>query len=270
METSGARLREVGTTNRTHEEDYRRAIGPATAVLLKVHRSNFEIRGFTATVPLAALVALGREHGFPVVEDLGSGALADMTPFGLSDEPVVRERIAMGADIVTFSGDKLLGGPQAGLIVGRRDLVARLAAHPLARALRPSKLTLAALEATLMLHRDAPSPGAVIPTLRYLGRPLAEIAALAEDACGILRRRLGPDYRVSVAESVAEVGSGAAPGSALPSHAVVITHPVLDAETIAARFRRATPPVLGRIRDGCFLLDLRAIDHAVDLDVVLE
>jgi L-seryl-tRNA(Ser) seleniumtransferase len=269
MAKSGARLREVGTTNRTHAEDYRRALGPATVLLLKVHTSNYRVVGFTAAVDLPALVAIGREAGVPVMEDLGSGALADLSAYGLPAEPVVRDRIAAGADVVTFSGDKLLGGPQCGIVVGRADLVARLAENPLRRALRPDKLTLAALAATLRLYRQSPDVAAALPTLRWLTRPLADVEAVASAAAPLVRARLGDGYRVDVVASECEVGSGAAPTAALESRALAVDHPKLSPERIAARFRGATPPVIGRIHDGRFLLDVRTIADPAELAVDL-
>src|SRR5881275_735417 len=217
MAKSGARLREVGTTNRTHADDYRRALGPSTALLLKVHTSNYRVVGFTAAVELGELVAIGREAGVPVMEDLGSGALVELAEYGLPREPVVRERVAAGADLVTFSGDKLLGGPQAGIVVGRRELVARLAENPLRRALRPDKLTLAALGATLRLYRESPDLPAALPALRWLTRPLAELEAVGRAAAPLLARRLGEGYRVTLVPSECEVGSGAVPALPLPS-----------------------------------------------------
>ncbi len=269
MAKSGARLREVGTTNRTHPDDYRRAVGPETALLLKVHPSNYRVVGFTASVDLAALVAIGRERGVPVAEDLGSGALVDLAAWGLPHEPLVRERVAAGADLVTFSGDKLLGGPQAGIVVGRRELVARLAANPLRRALRPDKLTLAALAATLRLYREAPDLAVALPAVRLLARPVAELDAIARAAAPRLAARLGPAYRVDVVPSAGEVGSGAVPVVPLASVAVAITHPDESPERIAARFRAARPAVVGRIHDGRFLLDVRAVRDAGELDVDL-
>jgi L-seryl-tRNA(Ser) seleniumtransferase len=269
MAKSGARLREVGTTNRTHPDDYRGALGPSTALLLKVHASNYRIVGFTAATDLPELVAIGREAGVPVVEDLGSGALVDLAPFGLPREPVVRERIAAGADLVTFSGDKLLGGPQAGIIVGRGALVARVAANPLRRALRPDKLTLAALGATLQLYREHPDLAAVLPVLRWLTRPLKELEQVGRAATALLAARLGDGYRVTVVPSESEVGSGALPAIPLPSRALAIEHPEVGAERIAARFRAARPPVLGRVHEGRFLLDLRGIFDPAELAVDL-
>ncbi|HLY39551.1 MAG TPA: L-seryl-tRNA(Sec) selenium transferase [Candidatus Binatia bacterium] len=269
MAKSGARLREIGTTNRTHADDYRRTLGPATALLLKVHTSNYRVVGFTAAVDLPALVAIGREAGVPVMEDLGSGALADLSAYGLPGEPVVRDRIAAGADLVTFSGDKLLGGPQCGVVVGRADLVSRLATNPLRRALRPDKLTLAALAATLRLYRQSPDLTAALPTLRWIARPLPDVEAVARAAAPIVRARLGDGYRVEIVPSECEVGSGAAPATALESRALAIDHPELSPERIAARFRGATPPVIGRIHDGRFLLDLRTIADATELAVDL-
>jgi len=269
MAKSGARLREVGTTNRTHADDYRRALGPKTALLLKVHTSNYRIVGFSATVDLTELVAIGRAAGIPVVEDLGSGALIDLASFGLPREPVVQARIAAGADLVMFSGDKLLGGPQAGVIVGRRDLVARLAENPLRRAVRPDKLTLAALGATLRLYREAPDLPAALPTLRWLTRPLGEMEAVGRTVAPLLAARLGDGYCVSVVASEGEVGSGAAPAVPLASRALAVEHPDVPADRIAARFRAGRPPVLGRVHEGRFLLDLRGIFAPGDLDVEL-
>ena len=269
MARSGAHLREVGTTNRTHADDYRAAIGPDTALLLKVHTSNYRIVGFTAAVDLPELVAIGRAAGLPVVEDLGSGALVDLTAWGLPREPVVRERVATGADLVTFSGDKLLGGPQAGIIVGRRELVGRLASNPLRRALRPDKLTIAALGATLRLYRESPDLAAALPTLRLLARPLAELEAVGRMAAPLVAARLGDGYRVEVVAADGEVGSGAVPVVPLPSRALAIDHPDVPADRIAARFRAARPPVIGRVHDGRFLLDLRAVFDARELAVDL-
>ena len=265
----GARLREVGTTNRTHADDSRRALGPATALILKVHTSNYRVVGFTTTPDLTELVAIGREAGLPVMEDLGSGALVDLSAFGLPREPLVSERIAAGVDLVTFSGDKLLGGPQAGIVVGRRDLVSRLAANPLRRALRPDKLTLAALGATLRLYREAPDLTRALPTLRWLTRPLAEMEQVGAAAAPALAARLGAGYRVAVVSSTCEVGSGAVPAVPIESRALAIEHPDVGADRIAARFRAARPPVMGRIHDGRFLLDLRGIFDPAELDVDL-
>ncbi|HYV58412.1 MAG TPA: L-seryl-tRNA(Sec) selenium transferase [Candidatus Nitrosopolaris sp.] len=269
MAKSGARLREVGTTNRTHADDYRRALGPATALLMKVHPSNYRLVGFTAAVELATLVSIGRQAGVPVVEDLGSGALVDLAALGLPPEPVVRDRISAGADLVTFSGDKLLGGPQAGLVVGRRALVERLAENPLRRALRPGKLTLAALGATLRLYRESPHLTAALPVLRWLTRPLEAMEAIGREVAPLLATRLGDGYRVSLVAAECEVGSGAVPGVSLPSRALAVEHARVNAEEIAARFRAARPPVLGRIHEGRFLLDLRGIFAPAELAVDL-
>lgn len=260
-----ATLREVGTTNRTHAADYEGAIGERTAVLLKVHPSNYRIAGFTAAVELEALAAIGRARGVPVVEDLGSGALVDLTPWGLPAEPVVGDRIRRGADLVTFSGDKLLGGPQAGLVVGRADLIARLRRNPLRRALRCDKLTLAALEATLRLYRTAPDLAAALPTLSLLTRPLTALQTLGENALALLRHALGPDYALSLEDAAAAIGSGAQPTATVPSKAIAIRHPTQSPLAIAAHFRGGEPPIIGRIHDDRFWLDLRCVARASDL-----
>lgn len=262
---SGARLREVGTTNRTHVTDYADAVTGHTALLLKVHTSNYRIVGFTSAVALPELVQLGRTRGIPVMEDLGSGALVDLSQYGLPKEPVVAERVQGGADLVSFSGDKLLGGPQAGIVVGRRELVARLNRNPLKRALRCDKLTLAALAATLRLYRTAPDLGRTLPTLRWLTRPLAEMDAVGAAAIPLLRDALGDEFRIEMTASESEIGSGALPVEALPTRAIRITHPHRGAQEISRRFREGAIPIIGRVQSGSFLLDLRGIFHAEEL-----
>lgn len=266
MTRSGARLKEVGTTNRTHARDYEQAIGPETALLLKVHPSNYRIVGFSHEVGLAELVAIGRNHDIEVVEDLGAGALIDLARYGLPHEPVVGDRIAAGTGIVTFSGDKLLGGPQAGIIVGRRELVERLRDNPLKRALRCDKLTLAALEATLRLYRRGDVANA-LPTLRLLRRTPGEIEVAANRARDILRQRLPNQFELEVVHGYSEIGSGSLPTAQLESRAIRITHPTLPAGSIAAMFRHARPSVIGRVTEGAFLLDCRTIEEPAVLAV---
>ncbi len=258
MAKSGARMREVGTTNRTHPRDYESAIGAETALLMKVHPSNYRVTGFTAAVSLEELVAVGKAHNVDVIEDLGSGALTDLTAFGLPREPVVAERIAAGVSLVTFSGDKLLGGPQAGIIVGRRELVDRIRRNPLKRALRCDKLTLAALEATLRIYLRSGDVAAEIPTLRLMRRSPAELRTVATRAREIVAERLGPEFEIEIVESVAEAGSGSLPDEELKSVALKLTHPRLGPDAIAAIFRRAR--IVGRIADGAFQLDLRTVE----------
>jgi L-seryl-tRNA(Ser) seleniumtransferase len=262
---SGAVLREVGTTNRTHARDYEQAIADRTALLLKVHPSNYRMQGFTAEVELGALVALGARHGLPVMEDLGSGALIDLSRHGLPHEPVVAQRVQLRPDVVTFSADKLLGGPQAGILVGRAAVIERMRQNPLKRALRCDKLILAALEATLRLYRTAPDLAAALPTLRWLTRPLAEMDTIGAAAVALLGHALGPAYQVELVDTESEIGSGAQPTEALPSRAVAIHHPTIAPLAIAARFRASEPPIIGRVRGQRFLLDLRCIVHAADL-----
>ncbi|MGH7966419.1 MAG: L-seryl-tRNA(Sec) selenium transferase [Candidatus Binatia bacterium] len=265
MRKSGVVLHEVGTTNRTHVRDYAEAISSQTGVLLKVHPSNYRVIGFTKTVDLEDLVALGRAQHVPVMEDLGAGALIDLSQYGLPREPVVTERVAKGADVVTFSGDKLLGGPQAGLIVGRKEFIDRIKNNPLKRALRPGKLALAALSATLRLYRRSPDLAAELPTLRWLTRPRREMDAIAACALPLLQDRLGPEFVLTVEDANAQIGSGALPEEELSSRVIAIRHPQLAAEKIAARFRASDPPVLGRIHEGVFLLDLRGVFNAEEL-----
>ena len=265
MAKSGAILREVGATNRTHPADYENAINDKTALLLKVHTSNYKVVGFTAEVTLEQLVAIGKKHKLPVMEDLGSGALIDLSRYGLPKEPIVAERIETGADVVTFSGDKILGGPQAGLIVGKKDLIGTMNRNHLQRALRCGKLTLAALEATLRRYRQSPNIVREIPTLRAFTRPMDEIRSLGESLVPKLAAALGDEFRISLQESTAQIGSGALPTEELPTVAVSVEHPKLSANAIAQKFRAAHPPIIGRINDDRFLLDLRTIFDADDL-----
>jgi L-seryl-tRNA(Ser) seleniumtransferase len=265
MGKSGAFLKEVGSTNRTHPADYDNAITSNTALLLKVHTSNYKVVGFTAEVSLDQLVAIGKRHHVPVMEDLGSGALLDLTQHGLPKEPIVADRIRLGADIVTFSGDKILGGPQAGLMVGKKDYIGRIGKNHLQRALRCGKLTLAALEATLRLYRQAPQITEAIPTLKAFTRPTDDIRRMGEEILSQLQNALGNDFRVSLEQSTCQIGSGALPTEELPTIVIVIEHSTESATSIAQKFRGARPPIIGRIRDDRFLLDLRTIFDGRDI-----
>lgn len=262
---TGAILREVGTTNRTHPEDYEQAIGPKTGLLLKVHTSNYRIVGFSSEVELRELVAIGRRHNVPVMEDLGSGALLDLSQYGLPREPIVSEQVALGADIVTFSGDKILGGPQSGLIVGTRAWLSEIVRNPIHRAVRCGKLTIAGLEATLKLYQQTADVVRRIPTLRAFTRSLREIEEIGERVVPELRRTLGEGFRVSLEDSTAQVGSGALPTEELPTKIIALESDSLSAERLAERFRAARPPIIGRVQDGRFLLDLRTIFDKDDL-----
>ena len=265
MAGSGAVLKEVGTTNRTHAADYERAITSDTGLLLKVHTSNYKVVGFVAEVGLADLVAIGKKHAVPVMEDLGSGALVDLRQYGLPKEPVVAERISLGADLVTFSGDKVLGGPQAGLIVGTAAAVNQLSTNPLHRALRCGKLTIAALEATLRMYRESATLADDLPTLRMFTRPLAEMETLGRQVMPALGEALGPGFRLSLQDSTSQVGSGALPTEEIPTKAIAVEHDGMGANHVAERFRLARPPIIGRIKDDRFLLDLRTIFDPDDL-----
>ncbi|MBI2827793.1 MAG: L-seryl-tRNA(Sec) selenium transferase [Acidobacteria bacterium] len=265
MTRSGAILKEVGTTNRTHPADYESAISERTGLLLKVHTSNYRIVGFVAEAGLPDLVAIGRKHQIPVMEDLGSGALIDLTQYGVPKEPVVAERIAFGADIVTFSGDKVLGGPQAGLVVGTAALVNQISRNPLHRAVRCGKLTIAALEATLRLYRESANITNDIPALKAFTRPLADIEATARRALPALKKVLGPDFCLSVQDATSQMGSGALPTDEIPTKVIVVEHDRLGPNRIAERFRQARPPIIGRIHNERFLLDARTIFDPDDL-----
>jgi L-seryl-tRNA(Ser) seleniumtransferase len=266
MRKAGAVLREAGTTNRTHLTDYEEAIGDQTALLLKVHPSNFRIVGFTSEVSSAELSALGRRRGIPVMIDMGSGALTDVTPFGLKGEPTVQDVLASGVDLVTFSGDKLLGGPQAGLAVGKKALIERLRKNPLARAVRIDKLCLAALEATLRDYMDGERALGAIPVLAMIARPLDDIRRRAERVQASLRTQARPRVRIDIEEQRSEVGGGTLPGSDLPTYCIALHTPDLPPHRLEAALRSAEPAVLGRIKDDKVLLDMRTVrDDEVDI-----
>jgi L-seryl-tRNA(Ser) seleniumtransferase len=266
MARAGAKLHEVGTTNRTHLRDYADAIGPRTALLLKVHTSNYEIRGFTATVPEPTLSALARQHGLPLVSDLGSGTLVDLREWNLPHEPTAREMIDGGVDVVTFSGDKLLGGPQCGIVAGSAGLIDKLRRNPLKRALRVDKITIAALEQVLQLYRTPERLASRLPTLRALTRPHADIHHIAKIIHAAVPVAVTSHFDVAVVDCMSQIGSGALPLAGLPSAGVRIAwtgtrrernHEIMRLQTA---LRQLPLPLVGRIDDGAIVLDCRSID----------
>ncbi len=264
MSRAGAKLREVGTTNRTHLKDYAEAISPRTALIMKVHRSNFAIEGFTASVAEEQLAKLAHEKALPFVEDLGSGTLMDLSAYGLPKEPTPQQALAKGTDLVSFSGDKLLGGPQVGLLVGRKELIAKLKRNPLKRALRVDKMTLAALEATLSLYRSPELLARQLPTLRLLTRMQEDIQRLAQRILPAVQSSLNDHAEVSIASCRSQIGSGSLPVDLLPSTCLVIV-PKAKAKgkslnRLANAFRDLPIPVIGRLEDGALRFDLRCLE----------
>jgi len=267
MSKSSATLREVGTTNRTRIADYERAINDRTRLLLRVHRSNFEITGFTEQPALDELVALARRRNLPLMEDLGSGALIDLRSVGITGEPGVLDSLRAGVDIVTYSGDKLLGGPQSGLISGRADLVARMRSNSLFRALRVDKLTYAALEATLLAYikRDHDA----VPVLRMMRLSKDEIARRAEEIVSQVQSAQGKSagLKLELVDGESVIGGGAAPSAVLPTRLIAVTHADLSADELSARLRASTPPIIARVEEGRVLLDLRTVFSEQDTNV---
>ena len=259
MSKSGCILKEVGTTNRTHLKDYEEAIENDTDLLLKVHTSNYSVIGFTAEVSLEALVALGNKYRLHVMEDLGSGTFIDFSEYGLLKEPTVQESVATGADVITFSGDKLLGGPQAGIILGKKDLLDTIKQNPLTRALRIDKLTLAALESTLRLYRDREKAMKVIPTLRMLTLPFSDIEKKAEQLCNMLEKIGDSRMYIRLISLSSRVGGGALPLLDLPSKCIGIKVEGFSVNTIEKYMRENTPPIIGRIEEDFYIMDLRTI-----------
>ncbi|CNF85187.1 selenocysteine synthase [Yersinia enterocolitica] len=268
MRQAGCELVEVGTTNRTHLKDYRQAISEHTGLLMKVHTSNYSIEGFTASVAEQQLAALGHEFAIPTATDLGSGSLVDMTRYGLPAEPMPQQLIAAGVDLVTFSGDKLLGGPQAGIILGKKQWIDQLQQHPLKRALRADKMTLAALDATLRLYQQPDRLTELLPTMRLLTRLAQDIAESAQRVLAALNSRYGAEFTLTVEPCWSQIGSGSLPVDRLPSWAVTFTPKEgrgSALEALTARWRGLAKPIIGRVADGRLWLDLRCLEDEAAL-----
>jgi L-seryl-tRNA(Ser) seleniumtransferase len=269
MARSNAKLMEVGTTNRTHVRDYENAISSETGLLLKVHTSNFSIVGFTAEVSLEEMVALGKKYHLPVMKDLGSGSFVDFSKYGLMHEPTVQETVATGADVVTFSGDKMLGGPQAGIIVGKKDIIQRIKSNPINRALRIDKMTLAALEATLRLYRDERQAMAAIPTLRMLTMPVKTILQRARRLQNRFKKLRSDRLQSFIMDGASRVGGGSLPLQEIPSKCVGLRIEGLSSNAVEASMRRASPPVIVRIEDDLVVMDMRTVQDE-ELTVIAD
>lgn len=263
MKAAGCKLVEVGTTNRTHARDYQDACGPKTGLIVKAHWSNYAITGFTAMVDDATLAQIAHAHGVPYIVDLGAGALIDLAIFGLPREPLPQQSLAAGADVVTFSGDKLLGGPQAGLIVGRRDAIAKIKKDTMKRALRVSKMTMAALEATLRIYASGHRLEERLPTLALLTRSRSNIRAACERTQAAVIAAVAPEFAITLQECASQIGSGSMPAERLPSAALVIRSSAKASgraiEQLQRRLRALPTPVIGRIADGALWLDMRCL-----------
>lgn len=258
MSASGAILREVGTTNKTHLSDFKKAINENTALILKVHKSNFRIIGFSEEVPIEDLVSLCKGHQIPLMFDLGSGCLIDLKPFGIYGEPAVKEIVKTGVDLTTFSGDKLLGGPQGGVIVGKREYIERIQKNPMTRAMRIDKLTLAGFEATLMEYIDEEKAVENIPTLRMLLQNPGRIKVRADKIARRLKKEL-KDIKISVSADSSRAGGGSLPEVALPTYVVAVKSDEISVNELEERLRKGTPPIIARIKEDSLILDARTI-----------
>lgn len=267
MQQGGCVLREVGTTNRTHLRDYEQALNENTALILKVHTSNYRIVGFTKSVSLQDLKMLALKAGVPLVEDMGSGLLISLMPYGLVDEPTVQESLTAGVDVITFSGDKLLGGPQAGIIVGKKPYIEAMKKHPLNRALRIDKMTLAALEATLMHYRDTHDALTAIPTLRAIAVTVSELYDKAERLLALLQKAAIP---ADIIATASQVGGGALPVQDLPSYGVALQLAGYSPNQLEETLRKGTPPIIGRIVKEQYLLDVRTLEEEEFLQIVTQ
>ena len=259
MAESGARLLEVGTTNRTYLEDYRKAIGPETAMIMRVHQSNYQIIGYVHDVVLSDLVDLAHERFLPMVDDLGSGALVSLSDAGIPDEPLVQDSITAGADVVTFSGDKLLGGPQAGIILGKKEFIDGLRKNPLSRALRVGKMTLVALEAVLRIYRDPERARQEIPNLKMIFEPASSVQERALGAKFELEATASTGLSCEVVKDISRIGGGSLPTAEVETYALSLSHPDISAEKLAERLRASNPPVIGRVKGDLVILDLRTV-----------
>lgn len=268
MAQSGATMVEVGSTNKTHLRDYEKAIGDKTGLLLKVHSSNFRVVGFTEEVSLADMVELGIRRGVAVYEDQGSGVLVDLKPYGLPDEPTVSSSVAAGVDLVSVSGDKLLGGPQAGILVGKSEAIAKCKAHPLARALRLDKMTLAALEATLRLYLDPERAMERIPTLRMLTKRPEHVAVRARHMVDVIGEGCGDAYWVAAVPDVSRAGGGSLPMADIPTTVVTVSPRTMSANALEERLRLGEPTIIARIKDDRVLIDPRTLNEAEELLVM--
>ena len=266
MEQSGARLVEVGATNKTYVRDYEKAITPETALLLKVHTSNYRIVGFSHSPTLEEMVELGNRNGIPVMDDLGSGALVDLAPYGITGEPLVQESVQAGAKVVTFSGDKLLGGPQAGLLVGKKEAIARIRRHPLFRALRVDKMQLTALEATLKLYLNPERLLRTLPTLRMIAATIDDMEPAALELAAQLQLLPGLDARIE--EESSEIGGGSVPAQQLPTRVVAVRHENLSPDVLSGRLRANRPCIFTRVQRDRVLLDVRTLQEGDVADLV--